>query len=86
MNFPGVFWGKFFREFSEFRKFPRNFPEIFLHFPEFYISKKIDFRAGKLRLHEKSPGIFGKISGEFLEIPEFLKTCQYKLQEVFYKS
>ena len=60
MNFPENFWeisGENFREFSEFRKFPRNFPESFLGFPYFHINKKIDFRAVALHLHQNFTGI-----------------------------
>ena len=48
MDFPGIFRefsGENFREFSEFQKFPLNFPEIFPDYPLFFNHKNLYFSS-----------------------------------------
>ena len=66
-NFPENFReisGEIFREFSEFRKLPGNFPEIFIGTRYFYNSKKLNFWPVKLRFTLKNHSISREVSRE----------------------
>ena len=72
--FPEIFreiFGENFRVFSEFRKSPRNFPEVFLDFYSFCINKNINFCAITWCLSEKKhPESSGILQGIFREFPK----------------
>ena len=67
--FLGIFGkisGEVFREFSEFVKFPENFPEIFLDLHAVYANIKIDFRSVASYLYGKPSLNFREIFREIL--------------------
>ena len=87
-SFPGIFLGKVFREFSEFRKFPRNFPETSPDFIRFYTKKKLRFPSVKQYLYRKNALIFPEFSGKifwefsaFSEFPMFAEFTMSKFSE-----